>query len=697
MKKALWFLSCFGFQIFTVAQNTPDPQHQLHNPDLSPAQKYDLLLKIHKQDPNSEMAKDEKARLSSFAGNIPVFMQSDDARANRSANVTAIQNGTLPALNNVAVEGTGLNILVMDGGRIFEKHNEFGAVNGVVTTPRITDEENGARPYAAHATNVAGIIGAIGIGNFSAPYGTAGAKGVLPKVSFNGYSFYTTPLGNNYQKLRNANANISNHSYGINLGWTYVSTTSATYPQVGYYWIGNYEMNAQDTYSGSYATEDASFDDIIWDNPNQIVIKSTGNYYGIGPSATDPKFYWDSTQNQYVAFPAGAVIPPANCSGGYYCIGWGSLAKNIIGVGAANQLTTANNIYTTPTDVVKASYSSAGPRRDGAVKPDISAVGSNMLVANYTTGTSYGAYATGSGTSYAAPMIAGISGALTEIQRNLSGNSAFTFKADEMKAILTHTANEAGNIGPDVWFGWGFADATKAAELLIAKNQNQVIFERNNLTSGSVFTKEFIAGTLPIKASISWIDPAATPFTSDNDLQNNHTTRIVNDLDLRIVDTVDNSVYYPYKLDVNNPMAAATTGDNTVDNVEQINITAPVEGRKYRIEISAKNPLVDDNGTSVSQDYALIVTGYDYDARLATSDVTTKTVSVYPARTKDLITVLIPEGAKQISMYDVSGKNVLSVAAKTYQTIDVSQLPNGVYFVNILTEKGNVIKKIIKE
>jgi len=55
---------------------------------------------------------------------------------------------------------------------------------------------------------------------------------------------------------------------------------------------------------------------------------------------------------------------------------------------------------------------------------------------------------------------------------------------------------------------------------------------------------------------------------------------LVNDLDLRIIDTTDNTVYYPWKLNVADPMAAATTGDNTVDNTEQVLLSTPVAGRK---------------------------------------------------------------------------------------------------------------------
>ena len=693
MKKGVLFLLAAGLPIVILGQTTEQLIQDFGIQNQKNQDKFENILQKNAGKNTSTTINDEQSRLAGFAGQIPVFLEADDTRANRSANVVALQNGSLTGLNNTAIQGAGMNILVMDGGRVFEKHNEFGAVNGVVANQRIFHKEAATVAYSGHATNVAGIIGAMGIGNLGAPYGASAARGVLTKVLFDSYSFAATALGTNYQKLAAATtANISNHSYGVNLGWYQATAVSANYPVVGWYWIGNYDLNAQDTYSGSYNTNDRNFDLIVYDNPNHIVVKSSGNYYGMQPGAADAKFKWSSAQGKYIPFEASDVIPAANCSQGYYCIGWGSLAKNIIVVGAANQLTTTDNLYTTSTDVVKGSYSSAGPRRDGAIKPDLSAVGTNHVVANYTNDTSYSGYAAGSGTSYAAPIVSGVAGAVTEVNRNLTGNSSFTYKADEMKALLTHTTNEAGNPGPDVWYGWGFVDATKAAQLVIAKNQSKAIFERNSLSSGIVYSKEVKAtDNTPLKATISWVDPAAVPFTTDNDLQNNHSSKIINDLDLRIIDTTDNSISYPWKLDVSNPMANATKGDNLVDNVEQVLIDAPVAGRTYRIEVSNKGTLV-----NTTQNYALIITGYD-SATLAASDVSTKSISVYPTKTKDIVNVLIPEGAKTVSVFDMSGKQVLSAKAKSYQTVDLSKLPNGIYIFNIETEKGKISKKVIKE
>ncbi len=700
MKKGVLFLFGFGFPFLAFGQSTEQLIQKFGAKNQEDQAKFEALLKNKNEAYNKNPSfADEISRLAGFAGSQPVFLESDDMRANRSANVLALQEGTLDGLNGVAIQGEGMNILVMDGGRVFEKHREFGAdENGNVALQRIWHKDVGA--YSGHATNVAGIIGAMGLANFANPYGAAGAKGVLPKVNIDSYRFATTSNGSIYAKLAAATtANVSNHSYGINLGWRYVDedNTSFLYPNVGYYWIANYELNSEDTYSGSYGAQDQSYDEVVYDNPNHIVVKSSGNYYGIGPSSIANSYRWSSSASAYVPFEESDVLPPKNCSNGYYCIGYGSLAKNIIVVGATNQLTTANNVYTAPTDVVKASYSSAGPRRDGAIKPDLSAVGTNHLVANYTTATTYDSYATGSGTSYAAPVVSGVAGAVTQVNRNLTENPSFIYKADEMKAILTHTANEAGRVGPDVWFGWGFVDATKAAKLVMDVYNDSAILERNSLTSGNVYSKTVVAKEgESIKASLSWVDPAAEPFTTDYDLQNNHSSKLVNDLDIRIIDTQTNQVYYPWKLNIDNPMAYATTGDNLVDNLEQIVVANPTAGRSYRVEVSNKGTLINDNGVAANQDYALIISGYGEEV-LASAEVQTKAISVYPSVTKDVVNVLIPQGAQYLSVYDMSGKQVLAAPAKSYQTIDLSKLPKGVYVIHIKTDKETVAKKVIRE
>lgn len=699
MKKTLIFFLGFGMFSFIFSQSSDKLVKDFGKQNAENQIRFDNYLKKNAKNLSPEEISDLKSRLAGFAGEIPVFLSEDDKPANRSANLTPLQNGTLTGLGGTLITGTGINILVMDGGRAHNTHQEFGgATNGPL---KVVNMEAATVAKSSHTTNVTGIILASGAysGTINWSDGTSSsvsdAQGVIKNASTKNYTFSTTDLGTNYQKLAAYGENISNHSYGVNLGWAY-----RTSPTEGYYWVGNYEMNTLDTYSGSYHANDADFDKIVYTNPNQIVVKSAGNYYLTGPDGILPNFKYNSATSTYVPFAATDVLPAPNCSLGYNCIGWGSLAKNVIVVGATNQLATTNNQYTTSGDVIKADFSSAGPRKDGGIKPDISAVGVDIVSPTYSTSapTANNYYSKGAGTSFAAPIISGIAGALTQVSRTVNNNSSFVYKADEMKALLTHTANEAGNPGPDVWYGWGFADATKAAQLIIDKKDKKAYFERNSLSSGVNFTKDVKAKTgEPLKVTLSWIDPAAVPFTSDNDLQNNHASRLINDLDVRIIDTTNNTTYYPWKLNINDPMANATTGDNTVDNVEQIVINAPVAGRTYRVQVSNKGNLVNDSGASSSQNYALIITGID-SSSLATNEVNAdKLVTVYPTKTSDIITILIPKGGKSIEIFDLTGKSILKTATKSFQTIDVSNLAKGVYIVNVKTENGIVSNKIIKE
>lgn len=637
----------------------------------------------------------QKANLSSFVGNQPVFLHSNDASGNRSANLTTLQDGSMIGLNGNAIDGSGINIMVMDQGQIFWKHNEFG---GPTTSPtRVFDQEGGASNFVVHSTQVAGTIGASGT--------SASAKGVLAKAILNGY-YYSTVTDNTkpnynldlYQKIVKSNATISNHSYGTTVGWFKVSTSGGVYPAAGWYWYGNYVLNSLDTYSGAYHAEDQSYDKIVYTNPNQIIIKTAGNDYGTGPDGVLPNYRWDPTISKYVQFVSGDTVPAKNCSKGYNCLGFGSVAKNIIIVGASNQLTTANNAYTAPSDIVKYSLGSVGPRKDGAIKPDITAVGTNVYTAAFQNSTTYDTYFSGaSGTSYAAPIITGIVGALTQVNRIVTNNASFNYNADDIKALLAHTAAEAGSAtGPDCVFGWGFADAKAAAQVIIDKISNSSIFERDVLISGAAFKKEITASSQPLKATISWIDPAAVPFTSDTDLQNNQASRLINDLDLRIIDTVDGTIYYPWKLDANNPLNPATKGDNTVDNIEQVIIDTPVSGRTYRIEVSNKGNLVNDSGVSSNQNFALVTTGFATTS-LGTDTIKKENIKIYPTRTKDIVTIINPYKAKEISVYDLSGKKVKSITPESISNVDLSTLPKGVYIVNVIMDNQKISQKIIKE
>jgi len=65
---------------------------------------------------------------------------------------------------------------------------------------------------------------------------------------------------------------------------------------------------------------------------------------------------------------------------------------------------------------------------------------------------------------------------------------------------------------------------------------------------------------------------------------------IVNDLDI-VIEGPGSTIYYPYKLDPNNPSNPAITANNSVDNVEQVHIESPIAGN-YIVRISHKGTLI---------------------------------------------------------------------------------------------------------
>jgi hypothetical protein len=401
-----------------------------------------------------------------------------------------------------------------------------------------------------------------------------------------------------------------------------------------------------------------------------------------------------------VPFSTTDVLPQNNCTLGYDCVNAGSLAKNIIVVGATNIITTNGGRYTTSSDVIKSSYSSAGPRDDGGIKPDITTTGTSVASAS-TDQDTVGSHSVtiGSGTSYSAPIVTGIIGLWNQINKQLFNNE---LTAASAKTLMIHSASEAGNIGPDPSFGWGYINANKGAELLVGKSNNVVIFDNEVLASGIINQKTVQAsGNEPLKVTISWIDPAFTNLpTTMATAYNNRASRLINDLDLRIIDTVTNTIYYPWKLDANAPMTPATKADNTVDNVEQVIIDAPTTGRNYRIEVSNKGSLVNNDGQSSSQKYTILVTGHNEEQFLATNDIVKKAnnIVVVPTITKDIVKILKAPNNSTFNIYDLSGKKLKRGTIKSQEeNIDFSSYTKGIYIIEIKTEKETISKKIIRE
>ncbi len=367
--------------------------------------------------------------------------------------------------------------------------------------------------------------------------------------------------------------------------------------------------------------------------------------------------------------------------GGYDLLTGGSCSKNSLVVAAVEEVAS----YIDPSSVVMSSFSNFGPTDDGRVKPDISAKGVDV---SSTSSLSNAAYSSLQGTSMAAPAITGM---VVLLQKHYNNLNASYMRAATVRGLICHSAKEAGfNPGPDYEFGWGLADAEAAANIITNRNVSTIVDEKN-LANGATFTTQIsIASTQKLKVTICWTDPVGN---SNGSAEDNRTARLKNNLDLKILK--DGNTYYPWKLDVEDPVAAATnTADNDVDNVEKIEIPNAEPG-VYTIQITHKANLIGG-----SQNYSLIANATNGLTLNNDDYVYDNSVFIYPNPANSVLNYDVKNDVElsAININDISGKEVFRNSNTLgNSSIDISNLSSGVYFITFHSDKNSVTKKFIKE
>ncbi|MEO0059932.1 MAG: hypothetical protein RLZZ312_1579 [Bacteroidota bacterium] len=269
------------------------------------------------------------------------------------------------------------------------------------------------------------------------------------------------------------------------------------------------------------------------------------------------------------------------------------LSKNVLTVANCTDVVADATGNITSGIVINGS-SSQGPADDGRIKPDITGNGTGLLSASSESDS---ATATMSGTSMASPNVAGT---LLLVQQHYNNTNNNFMRAATLKGLATHTADDAGNIGPDAIFGWGLLNARKCVEA-INQNGHQSWISEETLRQGQTYTTTVRSlGTGPLIASITWTDPAGAP-NNNTTINNNPMKALVNDLDIRVTNAA--GTFFPWKLISDASANATRVSDNNVDNVENIKIDAPEAGL-YTITITHKGQLVNNY-----QRFSLVVTG----------------------------------------------------------------------------------------
>ena len=78
----------------------------------------------------------------------------------------------------------------------------------------------------------------------------------------------------------------------------------------------------------------------------------------------------------------------------------------------------------------------------------------------------------------------------------------------------------------------------------------------------------------------------------------------------------------------------------------------------------------------------------------------TISLNLYPNPVGDVLFLATEIRVEEVSIYDIYGRmtTVYSLQSTDFvHNIDVADLENGIYFVNIKTDKGNIVKRFVKK
>ena len=529
-------------------------------------------LSLHFGPLNRIRAKIAPSRLTALAADDRVFgvlgvrnfrAAIDNARSAAASHVTELYS----APYNLTGEGVSVSLFELAQGQ--QDHVEFGTRLTVFGT-------GGGSPEKEHATHVAGTIGAGGV--------RADAKGMAPAAKV--YQFcISTPCGSGNltflddkdEKLQPLGVTIDNNSWGFVLGWTFED-----FPV----------WNDFEEYWGAYDLTLAAPEDEISNEKGILFVHSAGND-GDGPN------FFGFSQHRHVDDNADTITDKVfcysingsgtDCPAGGMCNGGCETVKHhtetpfdTIGVTASakNGLTVAAVAVAGDGTKFVAGFSSRGPAKDGRVKPDVSARGTGVLSSVPTN-----SYGSKNGTSMASPAVAGIAAILTEQWRRTFGGSP---TPAQLKAVIIAGADDVGNPGPDYTYGFGFVNAKSSADLIIADAAQGRSIRNLSVSQGQ--STELAIGVSAgqnLRVVLNWADPAIPYLPGRPDIA---AKALVNDLDVRVITPAGTTVL-PFVLNKSDVNANATTGVNSVDNTEMLEVPSATAG-VYRVVVS---------GTSVTE------------------------------------------------------------------------------------------------
>jgi hypothetical protein len=523
---------------------------------------------------------------------------------------THLENAQAGALSQVdtvqaapyGLSGDGIVVANFEFAPLDTSHVEFGGRATVEFTCSSSDTDCKDTDNKEHITHTSGTMIASGV--------NPKAKGMAPKATLHEFrADKGNWLTQKNTGLSGVSAAADSNSWGYTLGWITCTPNPGGTCSQPLEWI----TGSEDLIGGYTGDLNAVLDHVAFTsgalgiyasgNEAQVSGPSTPPYAHVHVDQDDPNF--GPTTAVYCVSPNGSGTDcSAPCKTGTdpwgdpYCeltlhpshaasdnnpggsVNWLASGKNIMAVGSVSQSKAIS------------SFSSRGPTKDGRVKPDIVAKGQSLFSSVYM-GTTWDVgrgcaasnvlnYGCAQGTSMSTPVVTGTMALFAE-QWKKSNNGARALPL-ALKALAIAGAEDLGNPGPDYTYGFGFLNAKNSVDLIIADNGQGKRIKIGNASTSSNFDYPItLASSQDMRVVLSWFDPEVLPLGVEEVAGKT----LVNDLDVKIVGP-GGSTTLPYVLDAAHPGNNATTGVNTLDNTEEVEIKGAPAGT-YHVLVTGTN------------------------------------------------------------------------------------------------------------
>ena len=371
-------------------------------------------------------------------------------------------------------------------------------------------------------------------------------------------------------------------------------------------------------YTGTYA--DTINDTLTTVAPNGVTGFIANNSWGAGLGGNS----YDSLAAQYDGFvqdgTLDATIEPiviifSAGNSGTSGMTRPKAAKNIIAVANSENLRpeisqTGNNIE----DIN--SSSSRGPATDGRVKPDITAPGTVVTGGrsgmDFLFGNIDDFHRWSSGTSHAAPQVAGAAALFTQFWKNQ--NSGQNPSPALVKAALINTAQEVTGFGaeaprPNGSEGWGRINLKYMLNTGVpVRYVNQTVRFSNTGESWSI-SGRVADSSKPVRVTLVWTDPPGVGNPA-----------LVNNLDLTV--NIGGVIYRGNVF--SNGMSDKDGTHDTVNNVENVFLPAGIPaGTPFSIQVTAAALNGDgilNNSDPTDQHFGLVAYNFEETAAVVSNE-----------------------------------------------------------------------------